>query len=96
MNIEFVDELPPKIRNGESKYPPLAVVAATLRTAEGKWAKIRTYPSDKKVGGYVFASQQRAGKHKFLLPTEGFEVETRLDKETGELNVFARFVGDFQ
>lgn len=94
--IKFVDELPPRLRNRENKYAPTAVVAEALRQNEGQWALIRTYSKDKKAGGYVFASQCRSGKHKALAPDSGFEVETRLDTETKELNVYARFVGDFK
>ena len=95
MNIEFIEELPPKSRRDSGIYPSATNVAAALRGAEGRWAKIRTYAPDKKMGGYVFASQCRTGKNKALSPASGFEVETRVDKETKELHVYARFVGDF-
>lgn len=80
----LVWEEPPTQKGRPGKY---ATIAAALKERPGKWAVLRTYPSEHAKRGWGFANTIREGK--LIDFRDGFEAAART--VDGQVRVYVRF-----
>lgn len=104
--LKFVDELPKTVRSRRRTKKEMAEARDTesnakksksekifdaLKANQGKWAEYRSFPTEKRLNAYVFASSVKANRYKFLAANKGVEATVRTID--GEVKLYLRWVG---
>jgi len=90
MTTKLTFQNPPVNNRGHLDH---AEVVRQLKAKPGKWAKVPGYDAKTDAGQRVLASQIGKAQLKAYRPAGSFEAVSRKDPKTGEIGIWARYVG---